>query len=110
MKRAALEQILATPLKRRLSLSLKSCFQSPITNVEAMEKAKGAVPKNTKLANEWALRTLITWMSFRNSVSKEKVPEDLLACQDPEIVCFWLCHFVSKSRKENGEPYPQEVS
>ena len=52
MKRAALEQISATRLKRRLSLSLKSCCRSPITDVEAMEKAKGAVPKNTKLANE----------------------------------------------------------
>ena len=43
---------------------------------------------------------------FRNSVSEEKVPEDLLACQDPEIVFFWLCRFISESRKENGEPYP----
>ena len=45
MKRAAVEQISATPLKRRLSLSLKSHFRSPINDVEAMEKAKGAVPK-----------------------------------------------------------------
>ena len=45
-------------------------------------------------------------MSFRNSVSEDKVLEDLLAYQDPEIVCFWLCCCISESRKENGEPYP----
>ena len=96
MKRAALEQISATPLKQRLFLSLKSRFRSPITDVEAMEKAKRAAPKNTKLANEWALHTLETWMSFRNFVSEEKAP----ACQDPEIVCFWFCHFISDSKGE----------
>ena len=41
----------AIPLKQRLSLS-------PITDKKAIEKVKGVVPKNTKLANLWALCTL----------------------------------------------------
>ena len=41
----------AIPLKRRLS-------PSPITDKKAVEKVKGVVPNNTKLANPWALCTL----------------------------------------------------
>ncbi|XP_011410282.1 PREDICTED: uncharacterized protein LOC105316787 [Amphimedon queenslandica] len=106
MKRAALEQISSVPLKRPLVLGPNRRFLPPITTEEATEKAKGAVPANMKLANKWALRTFQSWVSFRNSMSEEKVPEDLLACKNSEVVCYWLCRFVSEARKENREPYP----
>ena len=97
-----LEQISSVPLKRPPVLSPNHRFLPPITRAE---KAKGSVPANTKLANKWALRTFESWVSFSNSTSEEKVPDDLLACNNSEVVCYWLCRFVSEARKENGEPY-----
>ena len=68
--------------------------------------AKGVVPLNTKVTNEWALRNLRSWMETRNNNCAEKVPNDILSCDDAEVVCKWLCRFVQETRKENGENYP----
>ena len=69
--------------------------------------AKGVVPANTKSSNEWALKNLRAWVSDRNArMSDEAVPDDLLACEDADILCTWVCRFAQETRKENGENYP----
>ena len=50
MKNAALEQVCYT--------IEAEAILSPITDKKAIEKVKGVVPNNTKLANLWALCTL----------------------------------------------------
>ena len=39
-------------------------------------------------------------------MSDEAVPDDLLACEDTDVLCKWMCCFVQETRKENGENYP----
>ena len=68
---------------------------------------KGVVPANTKGSNEWALKNLHAWVSDCNArMSDEAVPDDLLACEDADTLCKWMCCFVQETRKENGENYP----
>ena len=46
------------------------------------------MPANTKSSNKWALKNLRAWVSDRNArMSDEAVPDDLLACEDADILC-----------------------
>ena len=98
--------------KQRSSLSLKKKtggerFSKPVTSPQRRDAAKGVVPTNTKLSNEWALRNVNAWMKNRNSISpSDPVPSDLLSCSDAGTLCKWLCCFVQETKKENGLPYP----
>ena len=98
--------------KPRPSLSLKKKgnnerFSSPVTSPERRDAAKGVVPTNTKLSNEWAMRNMRAWMKNRNELSpNDPVPADLLSCADASVLCKWLCCFVQETKKENGLPYP----
>ena len=94
--------------KKRLSLSLKKPhrFGPCVTEEEQAVAAKGVVPVNTKVANDWAMRSLQQWMDNRRSSGEEPVPDDLLHCMDPKVVCKWVCIFVQETRKEDGEEYP----
>lgn len=98
------------PAKKKLKLSLqkKSASRfSTVSNTEQELAAKGVIPDNTKHSNEWALRNLTAWMSFRNAAKPlDPVPTDLLSCQDAAVLCKWLCCYVQETKKENGEPYP----
>ena len=99
-----------SPPKKKLSLSLKKKpekrFGSFVTEEEQTVAAKGVVPLNTKITNDWAMKNLRQWMEHRNNSGDEKVPDDLLCCKDAERVCKWLCIVVQETRKENGEEYP----
>ena len=112
MKRVALAAVdeNVSPPKKKLSLSLKKKpekrFGSFVTEEEQTVAAKGVVPLNTKIANDWAMKNLRQWMEHRNNSGEEKVPDDLLCCKDAERVCKWLCIFVQETQKENGEEYP----
>ena len=85
-------------------LSPSKCFGS-VSEDESLLAAKGVVPLNMKVTNEWTLRNLRSWMETCN-ISVETVSDDLLSCDDAEVVCKWLCRFVQEARKENGENYP----
>ena len=111
MKRCATSCEMDESIRLRLSLQknqkpTQKRFSS-VTCEEVKEAAKGVVPANTKSSNEWALKNLRAWVSDRNArMSDEAVPDDLLACEDADILCTWMCCFVQETRKENGENYP----
>jgi hypothetical protein len=88
MKRAANSSSEAPRKKLCLNkkLSPSKRFGS-VSEEESLLAAKGVVPLNTKVTNEWALRNLRTWMETRNNNCAEKVPNDLLSCDDAEVVC-----------------------
>ena len=96
------------PTKKRLSLSLKkpNRFGACVTEEQQSIAAKGVVPANAKVANDWALRNLWQWMDHCRHCGEEQVPDDLLLCKDADLVCRWMCIFVQETRKENGEEYP----
>ena len=83
------------PPKRKkveLSLNKKDRFGTPISPRSVKKAAKGVVPENTKLSNNWAVRNLMAWVLFRNSTCPEDpVPEDLLSCSDADIICKCGC-------------------
>ena len=103
--------------KRRLSLSLKgrrteeatssSSRFATSTEEDVETAAKGVIPVSTRRVNDWALRTFDEWIRARNTRSHtERVPEDILASNSPEVVCYWLSKFVLEARQESGELYP----
>ena len=95
-------------LSLRLSLSLKkpNRFGACVIKEQQSIAAKGVVPVNTKVANDWALRNLRQWKDLCRSFGEEQVPDDLLLCKDADLVCRWMCIFVQETRKKNGEEYP----
>ena len=102
--------------KHRLSLSLKhkplvpqqeTRFAEPVSEYEVKLASKGVVPDNTKRNNEWAARNFADWSRARSEkVKDDPVPQDLLNCKDPELLCKWLCIYVMETRQESGKPYP----
>ena len=82
-------------------------FRSPVKEKEFRTAAKGVVPTNTKQCNEWACRVYRSWVQQRNERGNctEKVPENLLGSDNPELVCKFMCYFVLEVRQENGEEY-----
>ena len=99
--------------KRRLSLSRKGKKKTEdasdrfsFANEEEVEAAsKGVIPDNTTKNNRWAENNFVQWMKAREA-SDDPVPEDLLSCNDPAIVCKWLSRFVLETHQESGKPYP----
>ena len=83
--------------KHRLSLSLKhkplvpqqeTRFAEPVGEYEVKLALKGVVPDNTKRNNEWAARNFADWSRARSEeVKDDPVPQDLLNCKDPELLC-----------------------
>ena len=93
--------------KKKLKLSSKDRFSTPVSDEQQKEAAKGVTPDNTKLSNDWAVKNLRAWMVFGNSMKPEDpVPTDLLSCKDPHVLCKWLCSYVQETKKESGELYP----
>ena len=95
--------------KPRSSLSLRKSssnrFSKPVTSPQCWDAAKGVVPTNTKLNNEWAMRNLNAWIKNWNKVAPDDpVPADLLSCGDASILCKWLRYFVQETKKEKAFP------
>ena len=97
--------------KEKLSAPLKDTnsrrFPSP-TKPDQLEKAAEGVIRymNTRNSTNWAVRTFLTWAERRNKREDgEKIPSDVLSCQDPGIVSFVMRAFVLEVRRADGEKY-----
>ena len=91
----------------RFSPTLNRHEASPTLSDEELKGfSKACVPKNTESSTKWALENFKSWMSDRNSRSKEKCPESLLEDMDPTLLDKWLSAFIAETRKVNGDPYP----
>ena len=51
------------------------------------------------------MKNLEEWKGVRKE-NGDPVPDDLLSCADPGVVCKWLCRFVQETRKVDGSRYP----
>ena len=50
-------------------------------------------------------------MSQRNNQSEDQCPPDLLLTDDGELLCKWLCVFVTELRKSDGSEYtPRSIA
>ena len=50
-------------------------------------------------------------MSQRNKQSRDQCPPDLLMTDDGELLCMWLCVFVTELRKSDGSEYtPRSIA
>ncbi len=98
-----------TPKRKRLSLKTKEKTNrfELVGSPQREAAAKGVVPANTQLSNEWFLRNLRGWVEFRNSAHPhDLVPSNLLCSSDADKLCKWLCRYVQETRKEDGGKYP----
>jgi len=67
---------------------------------------EGECPANTAKNTEWALKNFEEWRKARNGkYSTEQCPPNVLASQDFDELCDWLCKFVAETRKADGSQY-----
>ena len=65
------------------------------------------VPKNTASSTKWAVSNFQEWQKCRNERSSaDEVPEDILECTQPDVLCKWLSLYVAETRKKDGSQYP----
>ena len=98
--KCAIEDATKEPLKETTNR-----FATPKTSPERRKAAEGVVPSNTKSSTRWAENTFNLWVESRRG-SEEPVPEGLLQCHDPAVVCKWMCLFVLEARRADSKPYP----
>ena len=74
-------------------------------NIDELQKFKeGECPENTAKSNDWALQNFHAWRVARNEKYPDnQCPEDVL--EDKRIACDWLCKFVCKTRRSDGQEY-----
>ena len=59
---------------------------------------EGYMPANTVKNNMWALKTFEEWRVARNSrFPVDPCLENILISDNKEVLCGWLCKFVSKA-------------
>ena len=92
----------ATPTNERFELV-------DVTEVEVSKQP--LVPANTQKATKWAIAAFEDWVSQRNQRSDDQCPPDLLLTDDGELLCKWLCVFVTELRKSDGSEYtPRSIA
>ena len=85
-------------------------FLSFVDDEKLAALSKGMTPANTDKSTKWALSNFDAWRDARNKrYSADKVPDDLLTCNDPAVLSLHLSRYVLETRKCNGEPYPPKT-
>ena len=80
----------------RVSNNSGSRFSNPVNSPERAKAARGVVPANTEASTQWAVNNFTDWALNRSFLdSRETVPADLLRSHDAELVCKWMCRFVT---------------
>ena len=97
--------------KRRLSLSKKPDSRFVFASTEALEIAsKKAIPKNTTVALNWAVRLFEAWIDFANKEEEQFCVEDLWSNKDASKLATMLSRFCLEVKQQNGNPYtPKSV-
>ena len=83
----------------------KGRFKAPTTNEEMTVISKVYVPLNTQKNTDWAMRGFME----RRAEWNERDPGnqclmDLVEKPDAQQINYWLCRFVTKVRKKDGQP------
>ena len=90
--------------KQQLSLSLSKRKRSSTERFTACSDedleapARKAIPKNTMIAVNWAVKTLQDWIEHSASTSHGYAVEDLWRGDQPEKVCAMLSRFCDSSK------------
>ena len=85
-------------------------FAAPVSPVSFKKAAKGVIPANTEASTLWAKKNFDCWTKSRSRSGSECVPDGLLRSHDANLVCKWLCRFVTETRKTDGSVYLCGVS
>ena len=93
------------PKKRRSSLSLKGNRFKKVYEIPVTKARKFFVTDNTVWSKKWAMGNFEAW---KGSLQEDAAlyGHDILATDDPKLLCSCLCKYVFEGRKENGDPYP----
>ena len=89
------------PKKRRLSLSLKGNRFKKVEETAVTEARKGFVPDNTAQSTKWAMGNFEAWKGSLQDEDAALYGGDILATDDPKLLCSCLCKYVLETRKEN---------
>ena len=90
------------PAKKKLKLSLKDRFKTPMSEKQLEVAAQGVTPTNTKLANDWAVKNFTIWINLQLNL---KIRFQL-TCYPARMLVLWLCCYVQETKKESGQRYP----
>ena len=73
---------------------------------ELSKLKKGGCLANALKNNVWALKTFEEWQVTRNTrYPADPCPEEILITDNMQILCEWLCKFISEAHKANSHEY-----
>ena len=72
-------------------------FDFNVTSDDLTRFMEGETPANTERSTAWAVKIFDDWRKARNeSVSTELCPENIFTHEDNNIICQWLCKFITE--------------
>ena len=81
-------------------------FDFNVTSDDLFRFMEGETPVNTERSTTWAVKIFKDWRIARNTtVTTDLCPENIFTLEDSDIICQWLCKFVTKVRKTTGQEY-----
>ena len=94
------------PCNKAIKGDVSQWFTFEVMSDELNKLKEGDCPANTLKNNMWALKTFKEWRVTRNTrYPADPCPEEILVTDNKQILCEWLCNFISEARKANGEEY-----
>ena len=94
------------PCNKAIKGDVSQWFTFEVTPDELSKLKEGDCPANTLKNNVWALKTFEEWRVTRNTrYPADPCPEEILIMDNKQILCEWLCKFISEVRKANGQEY-----
>ena len=81
-------------------------FDFNVTSDDLFRYMEGETPLNTERSTMWAVKIFDDRRIARNTtVSTDLCPENIFTLEDSNIICQWLCKFVTEVRKGTGQEY-----
>jgi len=87
-------------------------FVFDVTIDDLAKFKEGETPVNTERNTEWVCLNFELWRVARNEkYPDDQCPEDVLKTAEDNILCEWLCKYVTETRKSDGKEYiPRSLS
>ena len=94
------------PCNNAIKGDVSQQFTFKVTPDELSKLKEGDCPANTLKNNVWTLKTFEEWWVRRNTrYPADPCPEEILITDNKQILCEWLCKFISEVHKAIGQEY-----
>ena len=94
------------PCNKAIKGDVSQQFTFKMMPDELSKLKEGDCSANILKNNVWALKTFEEWRVTRNTrYPADPCPEEILITDNKQILCEWLCKFISEVHKANSQEY-----